>query len=632
MTPYIFPDVPARGRARYQVAFFDNRGVLFQIHDLIGAEQLRYSRSLNTYGQFMMTLPADQADPRMMQKDALAWVLRTDPLTLQQTPEQVYLLRYADTVPGEMGDAFVIEGYTPEHLLSRLIYDPNNDPDVANGYSTKGKTCATLMHEIVTEQVIAPLTGRPVYPGISTHAFVSDASPYVAFRKEVSEEYLLDLLADLAATYQTDFWLAFTGIDTRNGHPLFEFTTGRVGHDHSKLAFPDGPYVYLTPSAGHLISPQLTLDAREEKTAVLVLGQGANGHRLIYRKHADTISDSPYNWIETVAQANQSDDLDAYTTAADTALDEGKAQVTFTFEPVETAGARYREDWDVGDVLTVGHRGTELTMRVTDIELSAQASGEVIKVTAELYAPMTFEPVTPSTPAPVVLQSGGTGQKKPWWRQYLTDEEFDRLWGMAKAHPELKKKLKKIVARLVQSRAEVAGATEEKEALPAAGEGGRMASATAADGSTVFTYDSGSEWRTSGVVQATHPVEVPSTIWTTNTDWAKEDDSFQVMLTPVTSRAIVTANVLAQRAAAAGSNGYLDIGYFETSGTLVRAGHTPYGLAQTVPGVLLQYRLEALFTDLTPGQSYTFYLVGKSGATAGNVYPAQGAELWVKGD
>ena len=369
---------------RYQVAFHEPTGRLVTVHTLTAADRLAYSRRLNGVGTFLLSLPRVLRQPVMLQKDALAVVYRSDPRGGGLRVEGAYFLRLADHVPGDY-EGLVVGGVSAEHLLARRLYHPDDDPQVAGGYSTKSGPAVTLMRQIVHEQLIAPAANpQRAFPGVSLGPVGDDTSPPYPFRREIGQQTVLEVLDDIAKAARLDFWLEWAGADPA-GYPRFVFHAGRRGTDRSKAAHPAGPYVYLTPSSGNLVEPQLTLDSRQEATVVYVLGKGANGHRLVYRaERAEALGASPFALIERAVESSQADTLDELLAAAETALAESRPQVTFRFAPlVGAGGAVYGLDWDLGDIVTVGAYGYETSARVTAVTVTLTGAGESIEVETE---------------------------------------------------------------------------------------------------------------------------------------------------------------------------------------------------------------------------------------------------------
>ncbi len=370
--------------ARYQVAFHEPSGRLAGVHTLTAADRLAYTRRLNGVGTCLLSLPRATRQPVMLLKDALAAVYRSDPRSGQLRADGAYFLRLADHVPGDY-ESVVVGGVSAEHLLARRIYHPDDDPQVAGGFSTKDGPAVTLMRQIVYEQLIAPASNSwRAVPGLRLGPVGDDTSPSYPFRREIGQQRVLDVLGDIAKATRLDFWLDWDGVDPA-GYQRFVFHAGRRGTDSSKASRPGGPYVYLTPSSGNLLEPQLTLDSREEATVVYVLGKGANGHRLVYRaERAEALGASPFAVSERAIESGQADTLDELLAAAQTALAEGAPQVTFSFVPlVGAGGAVYGLDWDLGDIVTVGAYGYEMSVRITAVTVTLTGAGETIEVETE---------------------------------------------------------------------------------------------------------------------------------------------------------------------------------------------------------------------------------------------------------
>jgi hypothetical protein len=371
---------------RYQLGVYSSEGRLETVYSLMASDQMRYSKTLSGIGSFLFTLPQGLRQSVLTQRDAMVRVFRVNPTSSQMEDDGVFLLNFFDNVPGDYR-GYVCSGVSPESLLKTRIYVPQDDPLVANGFSTKAGSAVEVMREIVTEQCVSPaVNAARRIPGFRVNpTTIGGAGDRTYFRREAGTQTVLDVLNEIRK--RVDFKVDYVGTDVVHGYPQFEFSCGSIGRDHSKHTNPNGPYVYLIPTAGNLKDPQFTLDRAEEKTVVYVLGKGANGNRLVYRKASSAIRDSPFNYREVAVEANEADTLDELETAADKALEDTKAKITFTFEPVVTAtGAIYELDWDLGDIVTVGANGADYDMRVTGIDITLQGGQETLAIETELYS------------------------------------------------------------------------------------------------------------------------------------------------------------------------------------------------------------------------------------------------------
>lgn len=368
----------------YQLAFRDTDGALVTVMDLTGAMQMRYSKELNTFGSFLLTLPADLARPVMGLLDGVVEVIWSD-VAGQNVVDGVYLLRYQGYLGEGRTDAYTITGRGLEHLLWRRIFIAEDDPLVANGFSTKFGPADEVICEIVDEQGVNPatnagraLTGLTVATPAGTYADV-------AFREESSETKVIELVKKLALAGGVDFWM-----DYDPAGPTFTFQTGTVGGDRRKSTnAPSGlPYVYFSPNMGNLDQPELVIDRSEEQNHVYVFGQGPAGTRLAYDQVGDGVGDSPWNDCEFGVQAKNTKTLDDWLTEAEAALKAERARLTsFKFTPQRgTRFARYGQDWFWGDRVTCAYRDQEFEMRITGVTVTVSPSGEQIDPEMALWA------------------------------------------------------------------------------------------------------------------------------------------------------------------------------------------------------------------------------------------------------
>jgi len=368
----------------YQLAFRDTTGSLVTVMDLTGAVQMRYSKTLNGCGAFLLTLPADLSKPIMSTLDAVVQVIWSDEAG-QNVIDGTYLLRRFAPVGEGLNDVFMVGGVGLEHLLWRRIFLSEDDPLEVNGFSTKSGPADTVMSQVIDEQCITPATNTSrALPGLQLGPVAGTGSS-VAFREESSDTKVLELVRKLAAASGADFWVEYgqTG-------PTFTVQLGTVGTDRRKSTnSPLGlPYVYFAPQLGNLDQPELDMDRQEEQNHVYVFGQGPAGSRLVYGQVGSGAADSPWNDCEFGVQAKNTKTLDDWLTEADAALNDERTRLTsFTFRPQkDTRFALYGRDWFLGDKVTVAYQDHEFEMRIPTVEITVTSEGDDIKPTMELLA------------------------------------------------------------------------------------------------------------------------------------------------------------------------------------------------------------------------------------------------------
>lgn len=366
----------------YQLAFRDTNGVLSTVMDLTGAELMRYSKKVNDIGSFLLTLPADLARPIMGVLDGVVQVIWSDAAG-QNTVDGTYLLRHQAYLGEAMGDTYTIAGRSLEHLIWRRIFIAEDDPLVANGFSTKAGPADTVICEIIRDQCVSPAVNIERALAGLTIATPAGTYPLAAFREESSEARVLELVQKLARAGGVDFWIEYNPTG-----PAFTFRTGTIGTDRRKSIRQPllQPYVYFAPQIGNLDQPELIVDRADELNHVYVFGQGPAGTRLTYDQVGEGADDSPWNDCEFGVQAKNTKTLDDWLTEAAAALNEKRASLsTFKFTPQRGMRfARYGQDWFLGDRVTAAYQSQEFEMRITGVTVTVAPDGEQVEPEMEL--------------------------------------------------------------------------------------------------------------------------------------------------------------------------------------------------------------------------------------------------------
>lgn len=335
-------------------------------------DDCRYSRVLNDVGVFAMTLPSDPDWPSIFTLDALIDVERTSPLTGFLQLEETYLTRLLHRFREGNEERFVVGGLSLNHLLSRRIVDPDDDPAAAGGYSTKAGPADDILVAYATEQCVTASAAR-IFPNFSVAASTSVGTPA---GRRLRYENLLDVFKDVANQSNVDFLI------TRLTSNTLRLTVLPIGTDRSRTRnYPFAPFVELNPIRGNLSDPSLLFDRKKEQNYVYALAQGPGESRIVSQVQGVGIGDSPYNRIEFTTDIRTAERGDSTTvnTQAFAALYENQAQKQFTFKPTGVeAGAIYRLDWDIGDIVTAVWDSDIIDLRVREVEIALDSEGETI--------------------------------------------------------------------------------------------------------------------------------------------------------------------------------------------------------------------------------------------------------------
>jgi hypothetical protein len=357
--------------ARYQVIVRDQTGA--QVAVLTTWYTLEYSRRLNDVGRYALELDGNLAAVEDFVVDGQIEILRrdqdaapaidwyTDFFGFHRTPQQ------RTDISGR--SIFVSQGVDPKHLLARraILYR-----DTTTGAAKTGAG-ETVMKAYVDENAGPGATAPPrlfagVFPGLTVQA---DGAAGDAWAGNKPYRSLLDTLREIADATGVDFDVVSTGAAT------FEFQAQAqpLGEDRSTVginpatglnAAGNAPVIFSL-DFGNMETPALTTHRVNEVTSVLVLGQGAEGNRVVVERTSAATADSPWNQIEAIKNANQVDSAAGLNAVGDALLQELQARETFTFSALQIPATLYGRDYFLGDRLTARYGGTERHFQVTGV-------------------------------------------------------------------------------------------------------------------------------------------------------------------------------------------------------------------------------------------------------------------------
>lgn len=341
-------------------------------------DDAKYSRALNDVGILALTLPSDPDWTSIFTLDALIDIERSSPVNGQLQLEDSYLTRLTHRFREGNQERFVVGGLSLNHLLSRRIVDPADDPLAAGGYSTKAGAADDILVSYATEQCGSSASAARQFPNFSIAASTSVGS---ATGRRLRYENLLEVFQDVANQGNVDFLIA------RLSSSNLRLTVLPIGQDKRRSRnYPGGPFVELNPLRGNLSDPSMMFDRKKEQNYVYALGQGPGETRILSKLQGDGVFDSPYNRIEFTQDVRSATRGDSTTllTGARAALHDKQAKKEFTFKPTgQEPGNIYRLDWDLGDLLTCVWDDELVELRVREIEISLDSSGETITPTLQ---------------------------------------------------------------------------------------------------------------------------------------------------------------------------------------------------------------------------------------------------------
>lgn len=366
----------------YQILFMHPvTGNVIKVLDGQQLYQLRYSRVYNGIGACALTLPVDNMPSAAFDlTDMFIEVQRTSPITGALIIEETYLARSWNRYRPGNDERYSIGAVSLNHLLARRVVDPADDPISAGGYATRAGAADVVLYEYANCQIGALASAPRQMPGLSVPGVLGVAPP-VGLRLQY--ENLYQVFQQTAQQAGIDFQISRTsGIN-------MELNIGYLTTDRTQGAnYPTQQFVLLTPERGNLSNPSFSRDRTDEKNFVYMQGKGQGADRYtIQWQDSATTSASPFNRIEFAADARnveKGDSLGILTEAID-ALKETQQVIKFEFDPEGTEpGNIYRQNWDVGDLITATWGANTADLRILSVEINISEAGENLSITTQV--------------------------------------------------------------------------------------------------------------------------------------------------------------------------------------------------------------------------------------------------------
>lgn len=365
----------------YQLTVYNPfTGAINAVLDGAAFDDLKFSRVLDDVGLFAMTLPFSDKWADIFTLDSLIDVQRTSPTTGFLQTEETYFTRLMHHFREGDEEKFVVGGLSLNHLLARRIVDPADDSGALAGYSTKTGPADDILVEYARQQCAdLCLTPVRVFPNFSVAA---SSSVGASAGRRLRYDNLLDVFQDVCNQS------TLTLMDFRIIHltgALLRLNVAPIGVNRTRSHnYPFAPFVEFNPLRGNLSNPSLLFDRKQEQNYVYALAQGPGETRIVTRVSGAGTGDSPYNRIEFTTDIRNAERGDNTTilTSARAALYDKQAHKEFTFRPTGTEpGATYREDFDLGDLVTCTFGEDSFDLRIRGIDITLSPDDETIELT-----------------------------------------------------------------------------------------------------------------------------------------------------------------------------------------------------------------------------------------------------------
>lgn len=363
----------------YQIQVLDHSGNEVDLIPTDRLESLTYTRKVNDVSECVLTFSSD-TDP------AFDWYQNIDYLLEIRREENnisyiegTYFLRLYDVAERNDRERLIVSGRSLEDLLRRRVINPNDDATGAGGFSTKGGNADAVMIAYVSDQCISPAVNADrTFTGLTAAPVVNVGN--VTSQRLKQEDNLLTALQDIAYQTEMDF------VIVRNSGAAFLFRPQFTGSNRTKTAnYPHSPFLMFDVRRGNIRNPRLVVNRSEEVNFLYVAGQGSEEDRnYVSVPDSNAVNVSPWNRCEDTVDARNDEDYDALVASGYAELKENRAAIDLSFEPnLSAASVRYRSDWDLGDRVTASYRGFEEDLRITEVSVRVNSSGETIKPRVE---------------------------------------------------------------------------------------------------------------------------------------------------------------------------------------------------------------------------------------------------------
>lgn len=325
--------------------------------DTNGFRWLSYTREVNGIGMLMFDLDAGHDAIANLERDGQVEVWRRDAdndvdwyvdfETLFRDEERFAdddgLSTFRAICPGQMdflGRAIVAWA---ENTDNRSYFD-----------AVKASTVMTYLVQYNATSDATTANGRIRTTDLANITCETDDDDGNVITLACAKQPLIEALQDAARIGDRDFWLE------RTGAQAWTFRTDNyLGTDKSAT-------VVFALNYGNMSNPVLRRNRLNEKTVVIVGGQGTDDDRL-FEVRTGTNYNATYNSVEAFHPATTYSVSAGLQAAGDVRLDELEARDELTWEIIQTPGSLYGRDYVLGDLVTGYYEGITATKQITAV-------------------------------------------------------------------------------------------------------------------------------------------------------------------------------------------------------------------------------------------------------------------------
>lgn len=362
-------DVPSQ-QARYQVRLYDTNGTLVAIFD--DWRTLNIVRNLNGYDLVTFSIDGNDSRTALFTLDAIIEIWRHVMLPGQDWYRECTAMHRTPQQQLTETDTAIFTSYS--RGLNDLLRRRSIGYYANTAYTLKSGPGETVIKEFVDENAgpSANSVDRKADGTTLGLTIEPDSGAGTVWSGARSWQNLLEVIQEISIYSSVDFEIVRQGYSGQD----FLFRTGypQLGTDRSAT-------VNFSPTLGNMMVPSYTLSRTEEITRAIVLGQGQENNRKVVVVESGDINDSPWNTIETTADARNQSTLAGLTDVGNVQLTKSTKQESFQFEVLQTATYQYGKDYFLGDLVQAGFLTVSNTIKIVSVEMSVSQGRETVKIT-----------------------------------------------------------------------------------------------------------------------------------------------------------------------------------------------------------------------------------------------------------
>jgi hypothetical protein len=343
-----------------------------------GGAALEYALNVGQVGMLQLTLPAGFDDTLLLLDGRVEVWRAVGNLTARRDGNAQFLIRAWDYDE----DQTTITAVHVNELLTRRIIAYY----AGSSYSTKTTTTAdNLIKAFASQQlgsgiVGADRIGAETYADISAYLSIeANLSLGQSMNKSGAWRNLFNLVRDLCDT-STENGTYLTQDIVATSSSALELRTFTTQRGVDRRASSANPLIF-SKDRGNVENVRLRVDRLNEVTFVVGGGAGEETARTTATASDDArMAESPFNRREVFYENTNLSSSTTLGQECDRILREGRPKVTLTADLVETASCTRGVHFDMGDYVTIEHRGQQYDTRIDVVGVTVSAGEQRSRV------------------------------------------------------------------------------------------------------------------------------------------------------------------------------------------------------------------------------------------------------------